>query len=238
LLFSEALGLVIFLLLLAEALTLEPVFRARAEREAKLLLFREQIDRASDPIVVLDPESGRFLDVNEASYALSGYSREELLGRTVMDVDNDTPDLTAWHEQVARVKVARELVREHEHRRRDGTTYPAELHAAYVQSGEGDYVVATVRDMTRRRQAEEKLRLFRELLDRARDAIFVAEPESGRLLDVNEAACALLAYPREELLALTVPQISVTLEKAGAWQEEVARYRREGSLGVERLARR
>jgi PAS domain S-box-containing protein len=87
-------------------------------------------------------------------------------------------------------------------------------------------------------EREEKLRLFRELLDHARDAIFVVEPGSGRILDVNEGACALLGYTREELLELTVPQTLVGFEEPGAWQEAVERYRREGNLRLERTVRR
>jgi PAS domain S-box-containing protein len=235
---TELLRLLMSLFLLAGVLTLEPVFRTMAEREAKLRLFRQQIDRASDPIVVLDPVSGRILDVNEASYVLSGYSREELLGLTVMDLDNDAPNLATWHEAVGRIKQAGELVREHEHQRRDGTTYPAELHAAYVRIGGRDYVVATVRDLTHRRQAEAKLRLFRELLDRTRDAIFVVAPENGQILDANQGACTLLGYSSPELLQLTIPQFVLELAPPDAWTQEMRIYRREQMRRVERTVRR
>jgi PAS domain S-box-containing protein len=44
----------------------------------------------------------------------------------------------------------------------------------------------------------------RDILDQVSDLIFVAEPGSGRILDVNRSACERLGYRREELLDMTV----------------------------------
>ncbi|HLX65112.1 MAG TPA: PAS domain S-box protein [Planctomycetota bacterium] len=66
-------------------------------------------------------------------------------------------------------------------------------------------------DVTQRKQAEEKLNLFRALVDRSFDSIEVIHPETGRFLDVNEKACAEHGYARDELLALTVFDIDAQL---------------------------
>src|SRR6202044_1597826 len=47
-----------------------------------------------------------------------------------------------------------------------------------------------------------ELKLFRTLVDQCNDAIEVVDPETYRFLDVNEKACSVLGYSREELLAL------------------------------------
>src|SRR5581483_5447085 len=46
----------------------------------------------------------------------------------------------------------------------------------------------------------------RELLEQAPDAIFLATPEGG-FVDVNERACELLGYTREELLARSIADV-------------------------------
>jgi PAS domain S-box-containing protein len=58
------------------------------------------------------------------------------------------------------------------------------------------------------------LQLFRTLLDHSNDSIEVVNPETLRLLDVNEKCCADLGYTREELLSMTVFDIVPQLTRA------------------------
>ncbi|MDP2682445.1 MAG: PAS domain S-box protein, partial [Deltaproteobacteria bacterium] len=59
--------------------------RKRAEQE--LALFRALLDRSNDAIEVVDPETGRFLDMNEKALLDLNYSREELPFLRVWDID-------------------------------------------------------------------------------------------------------------------------------------------------------
>ena len=62
-------------------------------------------------------------------------------------------------------------------------------------------------EIRERKRSEETLRLFRTLVDQITDAVEVLDPETGRYLDANEVAWSGLGYSREELLALSVPQV-------------------------------
>ena len=60
----------------------------RKQAEQELILFRTLIDRSNDAIEVLDPETLRFLDMNRRNAACDlGYSRNELLSLTILDID-------------------------------------------------------------------------------------------------------------------------------------------------------
>ena len=59
----------------------------RREVQEALHLFRKLIDQSSDAIEVVDPETLRFLDVNERSCRDLGYTRDELLSLKVADID-------------------------------------------------------------------------------------------------------------------------------------------------------
>ncbi len=61
--------------------------------------------------------------------------------------------------------------------------------------------------MITQKKSEESIQLFRTLLEQATDAIEVLDPDTGRFLDCNERAYSSLGYTRDELLALSVPDI-------------------------------
>jgi PAS domain S-box-containing protein len=95
-------------------------------------------------------------------------------------------------------------------------------------------------DITERKRAEKSLRLFRMLVDQSSDAIEVIDPETLRFIDVNGRACSDLGYSREELLSMSVydispnaevlnPKVSDELRSSGSTIFESVHRRRDGS---------
>jgi len=68
--------------------------------------------------------------------------------------------------------------------------------------------------MNRLALAESEAR-FRIMLDNAQDALFLADQETARILDVNHLACSSLGYERPELLELSVPDVDPMVDVAG-----------------------
>jgi PAS domain S-box-containing protein len=128
----------------------------RKQAEEELALFRTLVDRSPDSIEVIDPETGRFLDVNTTGCARLGYSREELLSLTLADIDIEKDYRSLWPVVVAEVRKAGFATIIGRHRRKDGSTFPVEVNARYINLNRG-YMVAVVRDITERKQAEEAL---------------------------------------------------------------------------------
>jgi diguanylate cyclase (GGDEF)-like protein/PAS domain S-box-containing protein len=126
----------------------------RKEAEASLKLFRTLIDQASDAIEVVDPETLRYLDVNETACLSLGYTRDEMLSMRVPDVNLHAEDMRDRVIQALREKGSAQF--EAEHRRRDGSIFPVEVKLQMVQSDRA-YVVSTARDITERKRAEEAI---------------------------------------------------------------------------------
>jgi len=79
-----------------------------------------------------------------------------------------------------------------------------------------------------RNQTQEKLQLFRSLIDHSNDCIFVAEPEWGRFLDVNDRACELLGYSREQLLTMTFKDIDDSAPDKDSWHKLLDELEKSG----------
>jgi PAS domain S-box-containing protein len=236
----------------------EELLKTAREQEQtlhELTLFRALLDQSNDAIEVMDPETLRFLDVNERACVDLGYSREELLSMTVFDIDPDADErLCATVQQ--QLREAGCAIFERTHRRKDGTALPVEVNLRRVRL-DRTYDVAVSRDITARKRAEEALRetneellktarareqtlheltLFRTLLDQSNDAILVTDPETLRFLDSNERAWAELGYSREELLSMTVRDIDPDIVNVRTRVDQ--QLRRTGCATIERAHRR
>ena len=190
--------------------------RKRAEEEQRR--FRAAMDASADLMLLIDPSSLRYVDVNDAACRALGYSREELLTMGPPDIFSTTrEDLTRLYERM----IAGELVAptvKGQYRRKDGSQLPVEAYPRAVRSGEGHVIVSIARDVSERLAAEETLRRFRVAMDNSADMIVLIDRTTMRFVDVNETACRLLGYSREELLKMgpqdVLPTSREELERA------------------------
>ena len=189
----------------------ESVLTERERAEAELTLFRTLIDQFDDSVEVMDPDTLRILDINQKACADHGYTREELLSRTIFDID---PTLVGEaHDKIVRqLRESGSVIWEGLHRRKDGSTFPVEVKIKLIHLEAGTYRLAIARDITERKRAEEAIALFRTLLDEVDDSVEVIDPGTLRLLDINQKSCANHGYTREELLSRTIFDIDPTVD--------------------------
>ncbi|HEU6449415.1 MAG TPA: PAS domain S-box protein [Verrucomicrobiae bacterium] len=145
-----------------ELVAIQGVARDITERKKTALaitLFRALIDHANDAIEVIDPQTGRFLDINAKAGKIHGYGREEFLTLTVSQIDPKfaTGGEKTWAAHLEALKQFGFLVFETEHRRKDGSIFPVEINASYIHL-ERDYILAVVRDVSERKTMERNIR--------------------------------------------------------------------------------
>ena len=160
--------------------------RNRADKAREL--FRALVDQSNDIIEIIDPETGRYLDVSDKGPANLGYTREEFLTLRVADIDH-TLKMADWPQIVEGMRNGSgSLSGRGRHSRKDGSTFAVEFNAKWVRL-DRDYILAVVRDITERQEAEAALeaerKLLRTLFDLLPDYIYVKD-EQSRFLACNE----------------------------------------------------
>ncbi|MFN7956762.1 MAG: PAS domain S-box protein [Holophagaceae bacterium] len=199
--------------------------RARAQSEQRLLTAA--MDGAIDPVFGMD-ESGRLVFVNQAACGSLGYSREELLGKHVWDVDPRVlPE--HWPGRWERLRSRGANREESWHRRKDGTEFPIEVSSSFLAAEGREVVFTHVRDISARRAAEESLRASEDKFSKA----FQASPDAininrldGTYLDANPAFTRMSGWTREEYLGRTTLDL-------GLWADPADRERMRQLLQAE-----
>ncbi len=169
------------------------------------------VDQAGDGFEVID-QDGRFIEVNETTCQRSGYSREELLGMTLFELDPGLdPDF--YRENFARMIGGPPQRFEREHRRKDGTYDPVEITTSVIRIDGAYHSLAQVRDIRERRRAEEALRRTQEQLTlfmrNSPVYAYIKEvgPTESRVLLASENFVDMVGIPGSQMAGKTMAEL-------------------------------
>lgn len=199
--------------------------------ERSLRLTQFSIDCASESVFWVSP-SAEILYVNETARRTLGYSRDELIGKFVVDID---PNFTAdtWPARWEELKQRKSFSFESQHRTKYGNIFDTEVTANYISFEGQELSCAIVRNITDRKHAEQKLQMMQFSIDHAAEAIYWVAPD-GKILYANDAACDHLGFSAAELLELSVPDFDLDYH-ARAWPAHWEEVKRRSSLIFESL---
>ena len=207
--------------------TVSKVRAALRESEAK---FRSVMESAIDAIISGDAQ-GRIRSWNSAATALFGFTEAEAVGRPIELIIPER--FRASHEEgIRRVSSGGEShvigkTVELAAIRKDGSEFPVELSLATWFLDGQRYYTGIIRDISERKQAEQK---FRSVTESAIDAIISAD-HTGQIISWNKAATRILGYTEEEVvgqrLELIIPERFHEAHRAG-----MARFTATGEAHV------
>ncbi len=142
--------------------------RQKAEKELKLAsrYNRSLIEASLDPLVTIGPD-GKITDVNNSTEAVTGHSRDELIGTDFLDYFTEPGKAKESYQRVFQEGLVRDYPLEIKHE--DGRTIPVLYNASVYKNEVGEVigVFAAARDITERKMAEEMLKLKLEELARS-----------------------------------------------------------------------
>lgn len=183
-------------------------------------------------------EDGIIVWANKAQFDLLGYTAEEYIGKHISNFHVEKGNTDDLERRFA----AGEQLLDHPAVLicKDGTEKHVEI-TSHAFTRNGEYIDArSFKDVTATRIKEDR---YRFLFENTPDAVFIGDG-SGVYLDVNEAAAAILGYPREELIgkeyAKFIPpglsdyiqEIREKLKEDGKWEGEFPMIRKDGSIAI------
>ena len=200
--------------------------RTHRESEEK---FRTLFESAADGIMIISLE-GRILDMNSVVFERLGYTRQEMFGMHVSEIDS--PEFAPRvPERLAEIRARGKAIFEIAHLRKDGTALPVEVNARVTEIAGEKVLLSIVRDISDRkrmeraqRESEEK---FRTLFEGASDAIWILSMDC-RLIDMNNIAHERLGYTKAEMLGMHIADID-SPEFASLVPERLKMIRAEGN---------
>ncbi len=191
--------------------------------------FRHLLDQVNDGIFIHSVEEMKIVDVNEAALTMSGYSREELLQKSVLDLDVGTNP----QEQE---ELKREVL---EHGTttfetvtllKDGSKAYTEVKLSKIEMQREPYLVSVVRDVTRIKRAEkenrERKRYFEALLESSPSALITLNAED-RIDGWNPGAESLFHFNVHEVMGREIDDL-LSGDDPEVYREAVEFTRRVG----------
>lgn len=178
--------------------------RQLAESE---VTYRQLFDAVTVAIFVHDCDTFELIDVNQTACDQYDLSRETILAGNIGDLSSGDTEYTQAQAEAYMQRAVNHGPQHFEwcDRRRDGSLFWTETTLLTATIGGHKRLLAVATDITDRKRIQRNLgdseRAYREVYDWISDALLVHDAETGRILDVNRAACRIFGASRDELLA-------------------------------------
>lgn len=172
------------------------------EKELKRseMTYRALFEHANDAVFLLDL-NGIHISANQRAAEMLGYSREEIIGKSFESLVAPN-DLDSAREKLKGILQGNSYTTyELYFKRKDGREFPAEINVSLIKDSSGKPILiqSIARDITERKQFEEKLKLSDTILQNVGNIVLVGD-EKGDIIYAGPAVETILGYKPEEVL--------------------------------------
>lgn len=148
--------------------------------------------------LMIDPETGRILEANQAAVQFYGYSHDQFLNICIYDINMLSPDELSRAIKQAQARECSFF--EFRHRLASGEIRDVDVFTNPVEISNRTYLYSIVIDVTKKREVELQ---YRSLFEQSNDAVFIVDLE-GNYIHVNQRAADMFGYRLDEIINLSV----------------------------------
>jgi PAS domain S-box-containing protein len=188
-----------------------------AEARSREADFRYLFQNNPNPMWVFDRASYRFLAVNDAAVAKYGYSREDFLRMTILDI-RPPEDADRLVDSMRERDEAYRQAGGWRHRTKSGELIDVEIESHGLAFDDHTAILVLARDISARRRAEERLRDFVEI---SADWLWETD-EQHRFVSFSESYRDTMGNDRDMLIGLKRWEIPGIVPSGGSWDEHMA----------------
>jgi len=203
------------------------------------------LDHAEDGVFMFDSETLTFFYLNQGAVEQTGYSIDELLGMTAVQIKPNF-DEESFRSMIDPLKRGAEPFHKFEanHLRKNGDLVPIEITLQFVPSLDmtGGYFLAITRDITERKKSEMMLRKLSQAVQQAGESIMITDIH-GIIEYINPAFTEITGYLPEEVIgkdpsilksdaqdSTLYKELWETIAAGGIWQGTLIDRKKDGSF--------
>jgi PAS domain S-box-containing protein len=207
--------------------------------------FSKSFKTSPISFMIANMDDGRILEINDAFTTISGYTREEAL-------NNTTLNLKIWvHEEdrkhtIDSLREGNDILHlETLLRAKDGNVSTVLLSAHVIKLANRNCIISSIEDITKRKEAEDELRIQSEIMSHMAEAVYLVRMKDGIIVYTNSKFEELFGYgpgdmtgkhvsivnaPTEKSPEQTAIEIMSQLDKNGFWTGEVLNIKKDGTF--------
>ncbi|WEG14597.1 PAS domain S-box protein [Pullulanibacillus sp. KACC 23026] len=174
-----------------------------AKKERRYINYKQVINKITDAIYFFKVEEGRsghFIEVNECAHARLGYTREEILNMSPLEIDIMSEEqIMLVYEKISKRK---QISFESYHVCKDGTHLPVEIKLHKIDIRNEEYIVAVCRDISDRKESEKVINNAKEQYEKLVESSTngVAVVQDGIIVFTNQTLVKMLGVTCKEAL--------------------------------------
>jgi len=216
---------------------------ARRQMERNLRCSEAMASQSRDAILRIRNSDGRILDANAAAESQYGYSRAELLAKTIYDLREKTD--AAISSQQMSLAFGQGILFETVHVCKDGSCLPVEVSSQGIQLEGEACIISVIRDISARKKVEKRLQQLETAVAASATGIFLAD-RHGCITWANAAFSRLTGYANEEVMGCNPRFLNSgrhsdefykkmwgTILAGNVWKGELENRRKDGTIYFE-----
>ena len=173
--------------------------------------FRLSFQTTPDAVSINRLEDGLYVDINQGFKEISGYTAEEIIGKTSYEI-GIWVDIKTRERLVKAVKKSGKLYNmQAKFRTKDGRIVDGLMSASLINLNNAPHIINITRDISEIKKAQDELQKseirFRKAFENSTSGMCIASPK-GEFLQVNRKMCEILGYSVKELLGITFSKIT------------------------------